>query len=226
MSDAFNFGVEWDDKEFEKTFGEYLKWNKKQPAEIINAKLYFIALQAQRATKSATRDSIKANLTQPSRTDPKVSLAAILVNHNLRAMGRKGLVGQKLTTAVNKFIRKEQTHIQFLRSGWLPAIKMLDFYNKRGDITFVRRFAPKKISGVKQFGKDKGSVLYAKPERAKTFGIISNAVGQGKQDTGTAQVNILNGLRIGLNLELRSMRQYIERKYRETNENLKRGRRI
>lgn len=210
-----NFKIDDNLKEFDKTFTEYLKWQKRQPAEIINAKLYFIALQAMRNTTTSDKGQIAVNLNAESNTYPKVPLVAILINSELGKKGKKGLTGQKMANAISKYIKRKQTHIGFLRSGWLPSIKLLDFWNKRGDIVFVRRFAPKKPEGVKQYGKDKGSAVYAKMDRAKTWGIISNAVGQGKQESKTVHPLILQGLIRGINMEIRSMRTYIERKYKE-----------
>ena len=210
-----DFRVDDNLKDFEKTFGEYMQWMKKQPAEIINAKLYFIALQAMRNTKTADKGEIQTNLLSPSKSNPKAPLVAVLINYELSKKNKKGLSGQKMANAITKYIKRKQTHIQFLRSGWLPAIKLLDFWNRRGDISFVRRNAPKKPEGIKQFGKDKGSAVYARMDRPKTYGIIMNAVGQGKQETKTVHPLILEGLIKGIQIETRSMRQYIERKYKE-----------
>ncbi len=226
MSGFLDFSISDNQKEFNKTFNEYLKWQKKQPAEIINAKLYFIALQAMRNTKAATKDEVKNNLEEPSRKYPKVPLVAVLINSELKKKGQKGLSGPKMANAITRYIRRKQTHIQFLRSGWLPAVKLLDFWNKRGDITFVRRKSPKKPEGIKQYGKDKGSAIYAKMDRERTYGIISNAVGQGNQATETVHPLILAGLIRGIQEETRSMRKYIEDKYKLAFDRFKRTGRI
>lgn len=166
MSSLFNVRVSDNQKEFDKVFAEYMTWQKKQPSEIINGKLYFVALQAMGQTKTATKDGIRNKLMQPARITKNVPLAAILVNSKLGKAGKKGLTGVKMAKAVDKLVRAQQSRTQFLRSGWIPALKTLDYWNKRNsdNLKFVKRFAPKKPMGVKEYGKPKGYCIYAKPE--------------------------------------------------------------
>ena len=209
------------EKEFNKVLNEYSKWTKRQPAEIVNAKLYFIALRAMNDTKTANKENIRTKLEAPSESYPDVSLAAILVNQQLGKKGKKGLTGPKMATAIEKLIKKEQSRTQFLRSGWLPAVKNLDYYNKRGDINFIKRFAPKKPHGVRQYGKDKGSCIFAK-ERINTWGRISNFVGYGKQATPTVNPILQTGLDNAVKAEIASMRTYITKKHSEQFDKMKR----
>lgn len=222
MANFLNFTIDSTEKEFNETLKEFLKWNKRQPSEICNAKAYFVALQAMRLTKAKDKVELANELNAPSKKYPTVPLACILVNKRLKSKGLRGLSGKKMADAQQKFVKRAQSHTQFLRSGWLPAIKTLDYYNKRGDISFVRRHAPKKPPGLRQFGKAKGSAVYAKPDRDKTFAIISNAVGQGKQDSPTVHPLILEGLKKGIAMENASMRTYIYRKYFEQFDKMKR----
>ena len=129
-------------KEFDKIFSEYQKWNKRQGADIVNAKLYFIALNAMQTTKTADKTKIATELMAPAQKYPTVPLAAILVNKQLTAKNKKGLNGLKMTEAIKRYIKKSISRTQFLRSGWIPAIKKLDYWNKQGDISFVKRFSP------------------------------------------------------------------------------------
>ena len=110
--------------------------------------------------------------------------------------------------------------MRFLRSGWLPAIKKLDYWNRKGDsnsINFSKRFAPKKPQGIKQYGKDKGDV---KPALLNTWGSncrgsIFNFVGQGKQKSRTVNTILQTGLNAAVKDEIRSMRVYSQRKFNE-----------
>jgi hypothetical protein len=202
-------------KEFEQVLNEYKKWNRRQPAEIVAAKLYFVAANATNTTKTADKATIAQKLNEEAREYPDVPLAAILVNKQLKAKGKKGLTGEKMANAVQKFINKQISRVQFLRSGWLPALKSLDFFNKRGDISFTKRFAPKKPSGVKQYGKDKGQAIIPRRDAPRVWGRISNFIGRGKQDSPTVTPILQSGLNKAIAMEIRSMKLYITRKYQE-----------
>lgn len=210
-----NIGVKVEgDKEFKKLFQDYAKWNNRQPADIINAKLYFVALNAMGTTKTADKEEIKAKLEAPSKDYPKAPLAGVLVNKQLKAKGKKGLTGAKMAEAIKKFIKKNLSRTQFLRSGWIPSIKKLDFWNRKGDISFVKRFAPKRPQGIRQYGKEKGDVIAAKPY-PKCFGTIFNFIGKGKQASSTVTPILEEGLKKAVRIEMASMVRYIERKYKE-----------
>lgn len=201
-------------KEFDKIFSEYQKWNKRQGADIVNAKLYFIALNAMQTTKTADKTKIATELMAPAQKYPTVPLAAILVNKQLTAKNKKGLNGLKMTEAIKRYIKKSISRTQFLRSGWIPAIKKLDYWNKQGDISFVKRFSPKKPVGIKQYGKDKGTVVPARPV-PRCSGTIINLVGQGKQSSPTVDKILNDGLVKAVKIEMASMLRYINRKYEE-----------
>jgi hypothetical protein len=204
-------------KEFHKVFDEYKTWNKREGADIINAKLYFIALQAMRATKAVDKSDIPKKLGVPSRVNPEIPLVAILVNKQLAAQHKKGLSGNKMKLAIEKYIKRAQTRVGFLRAGWIPCIKKLDYWNKLGDISFIKRYAPKKPTGVKQYGKDKGDVLAAKVTTGtRSFGWIWNMVGMdNKQNSPTVDKILNDGLKEAIQSEISSMNKYIERKYTE-----------
>ena len=213
------------EKEFNRTLNEYRRWHKNQPSEIVNGKLYFISLQAMKATKTGDPAKIKSKLEAPSRDFIGAPLAAILVNSQLGQKHKKGLTGEKMKIAVEKFIRKSQARIHFLQSGWLPALKILDYWNKRNqdNLKFTKRYAPKRPQGVRQYGKDKGIAIYAKPDRAYTYGSITNGVGQvGKQRSPTVVPIIEAGLKAGIRAEIASMRVYIEKKFKDQFDKMKR----
>ena len=135
------------------------------------------------------------------------------------------LLSSPNTAKVEKFIKRRASHVNFLRSGWLPAIKKLDFWNRKGDINFVKKFAPKKPVGIKQLGKDKGNVIPAiVNDNGRATGLISNSVGQGKQDSSTVHPILQAGLKEAIALEIKSMRIYVERKFKEKLDKVNKGR--
>ena len=80
---------------------DYMKWNERQPKEIVAAKAYFIGLNALQTTKTADKTQIASSLAQDSKQFSGVPLAAILVNKNLHEQGKKGLNGAGKVENVN-----------------------------------------------------------------------------------------------------------------------------
>ena len=220
-----DFKIDSNLKEWNRTFEDYIQWNKRSLAEVINQKLYFVALRAMQETKMASSGDIKHELNSPSKKYPNMSLGELLVIRDLKAKGkmpkRGSTFAKNLPNYVQRLINKRVNHIQFLRSGWLPAVRKLDMWNRKGDsnsITFSRRFAPKKPQGVKQFGKDKGNVrpaILGSYTPGTCRGTIYNFVGTGKQHSKTVTDILQRGLDKAVVAEMRSMRQYMERKWLE-----------
>jgi hypothetical protein len=198
---------------FNNTFKEYVKWSKKQPAEIINTKMFYVGRNAVNMTKTADKGKIRNELMADAKQYPGVPLEAILINRDLGRKCKKGLFGEKMAKAVEKGLNKAVSRTNFLRAGWLPGIKKLDFMLKRGDITFIKRYAPKQITGVKQYGQDKGFATPAKEMTTKCWGEIYNCVGQGKQASKTVQKILQEGLNLALIAEMKSMQAYITKKF-------------
>ena len=198
--------------EFSKTMDEYLKWSKKQPQEIVNAKLYFITLQSMRETKTATKPQIRSSLNEKSKKYSNRTVGEILTYIYLRSKNRFPRKAATLAARVEKFIKRRESHIQFLRSGWIPAMKKLNFWNRRGDISFVKSKAPKPPDGIKQFGVEKGDVIPAR-QVLNARGTIFNYIGRGKQASKTVRAILQKGLDAGVRQEIRSMREYIKDKF-------------
>ena len=209
--------------DFYDVYDEYLKWNRRQLAQIVNAKLYFIALNAMKTTKAATAEGIRNELRRPADKYPTKTIGEILTLMDLKKRGkmpkRTQTLAKNMAKYVQRFENKRASHINFLRSGWLPAIKKLDYWNRKGDsedFSFVRRFAPKvNMQGIKQFGQDKGRIIPARLDQSRVKGTIFNDVGTGIQDSSTAKTIKQEGLDKAVLQELRSMRVYIEKKQLE-----------
>lgn len=215
-----------DMREFQEALNEYKKFNKRAPAEVTNAKAYFICLNALKDTKRANADAIRQELNQPSTTNPRISLGHVIVQTQMKNNGKMPkkfkTFAKNLGSYINKLINKRISHIGFLASGWLPAIIKLDYWNKRGDIKFSKKYAPKRDGKIKQFGREKGKVIPAKNNdlRAKTE--CWNQIGEGSQATTTVLGHLRDGLDKAIRKEAASMRDYVMRKYREQHEAMQR----
>lgn len=206
------FKATLDTRQFDKTLKEYMQFTKRSVAEVANAKCWFIARNATNTTKAVDRSKIDAELDAPSRINPEAPLAAILVNKQLRGKGMKGVSGSQMQAAIKKLKAARKRSINFLRSGWLPAVRILEYHLKKGDIQFSKRYAPKLNRQTKQFGREKGAAIYARPERERTFAEIENAVYGGKKPSPRVHDLIVEGLQKAITQEVASMKTYIERK--------------
>lgn len=208
-------------KEFNKVLNDYAAWNRKQPSEIVAAKLYFISLNAMNLTKTTDKNAIGAALNEPSNKYPDRTVAQMLTIRDLRNKNKKVKGAAQFAALVQKFIKRRQSHTNFLRSGWITALKKLDFWNKRGDVQFTKRWTKmKKPMGVKQFGKDKGDVKLSGWWSPRTKGTIYNFIGTGKQASNTVNPILQQGLNEAIQKEMSDMIRYIERKYNEKHDKL------
>lgn len=197
-----------DTTEFNKVFKEYMTYSKRSFAEACNQHAYYIARNAVQVTKGADKEVIRAKLEGPSARYPSAPLAAILVNVERAKKGKKGLYGQKMANAVEKLVRKYQSHINFVRSGWIPAIKRL------------AAIVPKKGGAHIPGGTDKAGRVFGGATAAvdSTFSPVAwiwNSVVGGKNYSPKVHGIIEQGAIKAVNMETESMRKYIIRKQNE-----------
>lgn len=207
-----------DMREFDKALNEYMKFQKRSIADVINAKLYYIARNATMTTKATTSTRIDSELKGGSRNYPEAPLAAILINKQLGSAGKKGLTGAKMSKAVEKFIKKRQASRNFIRAGWKNAIVILEKYLKvQGEYNFVRRWmasSPVDKDTMKKKGKfeNLGKAIPAKiTSSPRAWGEIENSV-HGKDPSESLDRVKVEGLQKAINMEVRSMITYLERK--------------
>jgi hypothetical protein len=103
---------------------------KRTLEEGVNTHAYYIARAAVNLTEATTKEKIREALTKSSDTKAGVSVAAVLVNFNRGKKGLKGYSGPKMAVAEEKFIKKQENTRNYLRAGWIPAVKRLAPYSK------------------------------------------------------------------------------------------------
>lgn len=159
-----------DTSKFDAAFAEYLKDTTKSLQEAVNTKSLFIDIGWINEIPSPDKEKISSDLMEGSKIAPDAPIAAILVNKQRKAKGKRGLNGAKMSDAVGRFIRVRQSHRNRVRSGCLPAKRILSAYvdSKRG--------APRQVAGVKQKGSDMGYAIPAKGSSWVPEAIISNQV--------------------------------------------------
>jgi hypothetical protein len=193
-----------DTREFNQTLKEYAKYSKRDAATICNTKAFFIARRAVIETPKAKKSDINKMISRRG----SVILGKI-INARRGAKGFKGLYGDTMRDAQLTVIAARRRSIAFLKSGWLPAVKILErLAEKRG--------APRRPgSDIKEYGKKKGAAVTASSGK-KVFAEIINAA-DAEHDKKQALITYgLPALQRAFSFETNSMREYVERKFKET----------
>jgi len=234
MAPSINLKI--DDREFQQTLREYVMVSKRTIPEIVNTKAYYIVrraiyetpkadkmvigkslaglIYAYKDTKGGARRMLKT-VTRYGRWNQatQVPLAALLVNWKRGQMGKAGLYGQNMAAAVKGFIASRQRSVAFIRSGWLPALRILAPFvkNKAG--------AAPLDSETKQYGRARGRATPAS-EGFHVSATIVNAIGEGAKDADAKAAALDKyaqpALQRAFDAEEASMRQYMEDELRKS----------
>lgn len=216
-----------DMREFNQTLAKYMALSKRTPKEITDKKALFVARRAIRETqktekakierelgvmghkvKQITRGKNKGKFRRAGYLFDNSSLAERLVRAWLHKKGEP----QPDKTGIEKFVKKLIAYrlrsIAFLRSAWIPAIKIL------GPLVKGTRGAAPRDGATKQYKRDKGT---AKPASANWRAVtsITNMAEALHQTSGMALAVLKRGLQAALDYERKSMLVEIERRLRE-----------
>lgn len=199
--------IKIDTSKFDKALQEYMKYSSRSFVDAVNTHAYFIARNACSTTHAAEASKIKSDLEAMSKSYPNAPLAAILINRDLKKKGKKGLYGEKMKNAIEKFIRIRQSHRNFLRAGWLPAVKLLASFvpNKKG--------GSKIPANTDKNGRDFGGAIPAQKSSlfSNPIAKIWNTTAGDPKSIGYVE----EGLQKAMDMEVESMKGYIYRKQEE-----------
>lgn len=203
--------------EFDRTLRQYMDLSKRDWAQVFNTKGFFIARRATVDTKKADPAEIRKlrerrvigtgskNGKVVKLRDPLATTrAALILQARRRAQGEPAIPKRDLPAAVRKFIGARLRSVAYLKSGWLPAIGTLE---PLADV----RAKPRMDKSGKVLKRPKGG---AKPARNywRTFCQIFNAaITKRNGDAGLRRFGQA-GLQAAFDAEVRSMKEYIERK--------------
>ena len=205
--------VDVDMREFDAAMQKYMQYSKRSFAEACNQHAYYIARNAVVDTVYADKTAIENKMNSPSNVNPNAPLAAILINKQRAKQGKGGLTGDRMRREVEKFIRIRKSHVNFLRAGWIPAIKKLAAIvpRKGGGATLP--------GGVQKsswnFGDATPAVESFNPEC-----IIQNNVHGKNNEVNKLYKLLAEGISKAIAKETKSMYDYIERKQQEIINNL------
>jgi len=218
----------WDQRGFDRALLEYMKYTSRSLQEAVNTKAYYIARKALWFTKKADRASMirslggyvkvqalnKAGRTVNRRIlqlrDARIGqapLAAVIINARRGRAGEKGLYGPDMARAIRGLLTARTRALGFIKSGWLPAIKLLAPYaDKRGQ--------PRIDHSVKQRGRAKGTAQPARGLSATIRAQIVNLASPIRDRKGALLKYGSKGLDVAFRDEAASMWEYIGRKMR------------
>lgn len=150
--------------------------------ESANRDCLYIAQAANFYTAKSSETKIRADMNKVVYGN-NITMGEMLVNQKRKQKGLGKIKGILLKNQINELIKAKIASITYLKSGWLPSIRILrNFIKTFGDITFTNRYQYKIDATSKQKGKDKGFAFPARPS-ASGFSIatIGNTAGQGKR---------------------------------------------
>lgn len=210
-----SFKAVLDTRNFNRVFTEYKKFQKRLPQDIVDAKLFFISRNATQTTDHSNYTKIEAELTAKSKTYPDAPLAAIIINSQLGKKGKKGLAREKMARAVEKLLKVRKKSINFVRSGWKNAIKILESaLRSRGELTWANRNGrsskPDNDTMKKKTAPAFGGAIPARNYGGRAVGEIANNVHGDNKPTLDAVKQ--KGLQLAMNMEEKSMEDYIAKK--------------
>jgi hypothetical protein len=211
----------WDQSKFDAALAEYLKVTSRTVTDAINTKAYFIARKAlyltHKASKRAIQDSLGKIITSRRRMTTRIAslpsgrtadapLAALIINARRGRAGQPGLHGIAMTRAIADLLNARMRSIAFLKSGWIPAIRILEGLAKD------KSKAGPTDREARIYGRQKGGATPAAEGVAPVATIINSALSRG--DPGGAALAKYGGagLEAAFAEETASMLKYLEEK--------------
>jgi len=208
----------WDQTKFNDVLKEYLKWTKKSLAEVLNQKAYFIARKALWFTRKANAADIKSDLRRIGLSNARTTKSgrtvqtegprgALIINRKRGRLGEKGLYGSEMREAFDFLLYSRLRSIAFLKSGWIPAIRILDSFVKD------KSGAAPSDRDAKVYGAEKGAAYPATDGGEQIIARVLNSAA-GKTASSYKALDKWGGaaLELAFHDEAGSMQDHIERK--------------
>jgi hypothetical protein len=205
---ADDISIKIDTTQYFNAMNEYMKYSHRSNEDAVNIHAKYVAGNWFGLIPTAKKDKVKSDLMSPSDNNPKAPIAAILVNKNLGKKGKKGLYGEAMAKAVEKFIRVRQSHVNYLRSGAALAYKLMKLF-------VPKSYKPEiNMNDIKVIGLINGG---AKPARTSLtdWTPMASIWSQVKVNNAESVKKIEMAAQQAVNKETVSMVEYIKQKQNE-----------
>jgi hypothetical protein len=222
MPDGVSFKI--DDREFQRTLRKYVLVSSRTIPDIVNTKAFFIArravIETPKVGSQIIREQLKETVIATRHVGPQAGtsdeIPRIIALVQRRGAYLRGISGKMsrayylklLSNAIKEKVGARAKSSAFLKSGWLPAIKIL------ASLVKSTRGAARSDSSVKQVGRSKGT---ATPARAgfRVRAIIENAA-NATRDKKDALIKYGGpALQKAFDFERQSMLDYMQKKLSE-----------
>ncbi len=196
----------WDQTQFDAVLAQELQHTKRTFSEALNTHAYFIARKALWHTKKADRATVEAELTARPNYAAADSLAEAILIARYNAQGGWPGSGAEFERAIRKLVSGRLRSIAFLKSGWIPAIRILETFS------VSKSGAAPRDTEARVYGQEKGSAYPAVDGEQMTARIVNDAIS--KADEGGKALAKYGGAGLDLAFysETASMKDYIEKK--------------
>ncbi len=196
----------WDQSGFEAALKEELKHTKRTFAEALNTHAYFIARKALWHTHKADRFTIQSQLTARPQYAEADSLAEAILIARYRAQGGWPSSGAEFDRAIKKFTASRLRSVAFIKSGWIPAIRILETFAS------TKSGAAPRDSEARIYGQEKGAAYPAVDGEVMTAKIVNDALAKGDEGGKALHKYGEAGLDLAFYSETASIKDYIEKK--------------
>ncbi len=214
----------WDQSGFDAALKEELKHTKRTFVQAINTHAYFIARKALWYTTKVPKGRPTAELEQPSGKRESVHLGVMILAKRFRNVGRwpewekeywgedqpgHGYEGAEWQAAIRNLILRRESSRAFLKSGWIPAIRILETF------TDSKSGAAPRDSEARVHGQEKGAAYPAVDGEVMVTKIINSALS--KSDEGGKALAEIGGAGLATAFydETQNIKEYIEKKLAE-----------
>jgi hypothetical protein len=165
---ADNVSIQLDLRDFNSTLQRYMEFTKKDLAEVVNTKAFFICLKALKHTPNARASQIEREMRQKiivdraqgktviRRSRKGVARVNLIVNARRKWNGDPGLQGAEMEAAALKIINARKAAVGFAKAGWVWALRDLAPY-----VPSASRYAT--AHGIRIGSRPLGSSTAAQP---------------------------------------------------------------
>lgn len=218
MADAVSIQI--DTRDFAETLKRYMEHTKKDLAEVVNTKAFFVCLKALKHTPAARAAQIERELRQKiivdrpegktiiRRSRKGVARINLIVNARRKKKGLPGLQGAAMEAESLKVINARKASVGFAKAGWVWALRDLAPL-----VPSAARYA--QTHNIRIGSTPLGSSVAAQPSVTPTAQIANRAFPRRTANASSAQRLrdlMTYALARAIDEEEDDMLQYIERK--------------